>query len=119
MRKHSSHIKNESPVLAHYNLTAETKVVVDASPWDTGTGCRTSPETSRRQLSTDCVWWYRSLTDVEQKYGHIEKEGLAILFGCEHFHMYLYGRSFELETDDRPLEHICQTRKMETSTPRV
>jgi hypothetical protein len=37
--------------------------------------------------------------------------------------MYLYGRSFELETDDRPLEHITisamQTRKMETSTPRV
>lgn len=52
----------------------------------------------------------RSLTDVEQKYGHIEKEGLAIVFGCEHFHMYLYGRSFELETDHRPLEHIYKPK---------
>ena len=32
------------------------------------------------------------------------------MFGCEHFHSYLYGRSFELETDHRPLEHIYKAK---------
>ena len=39
----------------------------------------------------------RSLTDVEQKYGYIEKEAPAIVYGCEHFPIYLYGRRFKLE----------------------
>ncbi|CAB3985042.1 Transposon Tf2-9 poly, partial [Paramuricea clavata] len=96
-----------SPVLAHYNLTAETKVVVDASPWALGSVLlQKQADDNYRPIA----YGSRSLTDVEQKYGHIEKEGLAIVFGCEHFHMYLYGRSFELETDHRPLEHIYKAK---------
>ena len=59
----------------------------------------------------------RSLTDVEQKYGHIEKEALAILYGCEHFHMHLYGRRFELETAHRPLDHIYKAKPQRKPTP--
>ncbi|CAB4022598.1 Hypothetical predicted protein [Paramuricea clavata] len=96
-----------SPVLAHYNLTAETKVVVDASPWALGAVLlQKQADDNYRPIA----YGSRSLTDVEQKYGHIEKEGLAIVFGCERFHMYLYGRSFELETDHRPLEHIYKAK---------
>jgi len=54
------------------------------------------------------------------KYGQIEKESLAIVFGCEHFHLYLYGRRFELETDHRPLEHIFKPKNTgKPSPPRV
>ncbi|CAB3999688.1 Hypothetical predicted protein [Paramuricea clavata] len=96
-----------SQVLAHYNLTAETKVVVDASPWALGAVLlQKQADDNYRPIA----YGSRSLADVEQKYGHIEKEGLAIVFGCEHFHMYLYGRSFELETDHRPLEHIYKAK---------
>ncbi len=96
-----------SPVLAHYRLTAETKVVVDASPWALGALLlQKQADDSYRPIA----YGSRSLTEVEQKYGHIEKEGLAIVFGCEHFHSYLYGRSFELETDHRPLEHIYKAK---------
>ena len=34
----------------------------------------------------------KSLTDTETCYANIEQELLAIIFGCEKFHTYLYGR---------------------------
>ena len=96
-----------APVLAHYSLTAETKVVVDASPWAIGA---VLPQKQADDSYRLIAYGSRSVTDVEQKYGHIEKEALAIVYGCEHFHMYLYGRRFELETDHRPLEHIYRAK---------
>ena len=108
-----------SPILAHYSLSAKTRVVVDASPWAVGAVLL--------QEQTDmsfCPVAYgsRSLTDTERKYGQIEKEALPIIFGCEHFHRYLFGREFELETDHRPLEHIYAakpTNSSKSQPPRI
>ena len=36
----------------------------------------------------------KSLTDTETWYANIERELLAIIYGCEKFHTYLYGRTF-------------------------
>ena len=36
----------------------------------------------------------RSLTSAEKNYSAIEGETLSIVFGCERFHEYLYGRPF-------------------------
>ena len=33
----------------------------------------------------------RTLSETEQKYAQIEKEMLAIVFGCKHFHQYYLG----------------------------
>ena len=49
----------------------------------------------------------KSLIDTETWYANIERELLAIIFGCEEFHTYLYIRSFVVETDHKPLEMIC------------
>ena len=49
----------------------------------------------------------KSLTDTKTRYANIEQELLAIIFGCEKFHTYLYGRSFVVESDHKPLEMIC------------
>ena len=49
----------------------------------------------------------KSLMDTETRYVNIEQELLAIIFGCEKFHTYLYGRSFVVESDHKPLEMIC------------
>ena len=48
----------------------------------------------------------KSLTDIETRYANIERELLAIIYGCEKFHTYLYGRTFVVETDHKPLEMI-------------
>ena len=45
----------------------------------------------------------------------LRKKRLALVFGCEKFHQYLYGRDFAAETDHKPLEII--RRKPLQSTP--
>lgn len=46
----------------------------------------------------------RSLSDVERRYSQTEKEALALVWACERFHMYLFGK--ELLTDHKPLQFI-------------
>ena len=48
----------------------------------------------------------KSLTDTETCYANIKRELLAIIYGCEKFHTYLYSRTFIVEMDHRPLEMI-------------
>lgn len=52
------------------------------------------------------AYGHRSLSDVERRYSKTEKESLAIVWGCEHFAIYLIGIKFYLVTDHRPLEFI-------------
>ena len=74
-------------------------------------GVRSSIATaaSRFHTPTNCLW--KSITNGSWNGIPSIREGtLAIVFGCEHFHQYLYGRHFELETDHRPLEHIFKPK---------
>ena len=49
----------------------------------------------------------KALTKSQQNYAQIEKEMLAIVFGCTRFHEYIFGlRTVEIETDHKPLEMI-------------
>ena len=48
----------------------------------------------------------KSLTDTETRYANIKRELLAIICGCEKFHTYLYGRTFIMEMNHKPLEMI-------------
>ena len=59
------------------------------------------------QDSKPIAFTSKSLTDTETRYTNIKWELLAIVFGCEKFHTYLYGRSFVVESDHKPLEMIC------------
>ena len=46
------------------------------------------------------------LSDAETRYANIEREMLAVVFGCERFHTYVFGKSVTIESDHRPLEMI-------------
>ena len=48
----------------------------------------------------------KSLMDTKTRYANIERELLAIIYGCEKFHTYLYRRTFIVETDHKPLKMI-------------
>lgn len=41
-----------------------------------------------------------------QLFPQIEKEALAVKFGCRKFHQFIYGQDIEIETDHKPLESI-------------
>ena len=58
----------------------------------------------------------KSLTDTETCYANIERELLAIVFGCKKFHTYLYGRTFVIESDHKPLDMISMKNLTRSSS---
>ena len=57
----------------------------------------------------------KALTKTKCRYANIEREILAVVFGAEQFCTYIYGRSFTIESDHKPLESI--SRKNLADTP--
>jgi hypothetical protein len=82
------------------DLTSDkTKVIiVDASP--IGLGALLSQ--SGRLISHGS----RALSHVETRYSQTDREALAIAWGCQHLHLYLFGNEFTIITDHKPLETI-------------
>ncbi|KAK2720773.1 hypothetical protein QYM36_004599 [Artemia franciscana] len=60
----------------------------------------------------------KALSTTEQNYSQLEKELYAIVFGCKHFHHYIYGRKTIVTTDHRPLETIL-SRPLHTAPARL
>ena len=52
----------------------------------------------------------RAMSNSEINYAPIEKEMLAIVFGCEGFNMYTHGAEVEVHSDHKPLESIFKKR---------
>jgi hypothetical protein len=52
----------------------------------------------------------RSLSDIERRYSQTDKEALGLVWACERFHEFLFGKTFELFTDHKPLEFIFSAK---------
>ena len=76
----------------------ETTLQVDAS--------MKGPSAALTQDRKPVAFASKALTDAESRYANIERELLAVVYGCAKFHTYLYGRSFTVHTDHKPLESI-------------
>ncbi|KAJ1181498.1 hypothetical protein NDU88_006705 [Pleurodeles waltl] len=86
--------------LRYFDPQKNTKIAVDAGP--KGLGAVLLQE----QLGgvwSPVAYASRSLTDTEQRYSEIEKEAIAVHWGCKHYHIYVYGRPFVVTTDHKPL----------------
>ncbi|XP_071837501.1 uncharacterized protein [Apostichopus japonicus] len=89
-------------MLGYFDPNAKTKVITDASPVGLG-GILVQIQAGQPHI---IAYASRSLSDVEKRYSQTEKEALGIVWACERFHIYLYGISFELLTDHKPLQYI-------------
>ena len=58
------------------------------------------------------------LTGTDTRYANIERELLAVLYSCERFHAYLFGRLFVVESDHNPLESI-HLKHLTSAPPRL
>ncbi|XP_012941600.2 uncharacterized protein LOC106012630 [Aplysia californica] len=97
------HIKDclsADTALAHFNPALEVGISCDAS--DVGIGCvlfHRYSDGSERPIANVS----KTLTQTQRRYSQIQKEALAIIFGLNKFHQFLYGRRFILVTDHKPL----------------
>lgn len=60
-----------------------------------------------------------TISETEQRYAQIEKEALAIIWACEKFDTFLRGRTFEFETDHKPLVTLLLTKNLVNIPPRI
>ena len=94
-----------SPVMSYFDIRNETQLIVDASP--VGLSAILTQRPPGKNIPPNVIAYAsRALTPTEQRYSQTEKEALAIVWGIEHFHIYLYGAPFTLYTDHKALEII-------------
>ncbi|KAJ8030205.1 hypothetical protein HOLleu_26545 [Holothuria leucospilota] len=112
-------IKNvliSTEVLAHYDPKLETIVATDASVAGLGAVLyQIQPDGKRRPVFHAS----RSLNDAERNYAVIEKEALAVCWGCDKFSEYLLGLEFTVETDHKPLVSLLMTKELTKLPPRI
>ena len=99
---------SKHPVLQYYDESKALKVSTDASK--DGIGAVLLQETDGEWMPV--AYASRSMTAAERNYAQIEKEQFGVVFACERFHVYIYGRSVIVETDHNPLiaiskKHLC------------
>ena len=97
-----------APVLAHYDITQKLKLAADASSYGIGAVIsHVYDNGSERPIA----YASRTLSRSEKNYSQIDKEALALIFGVQKFHTYLYGRNFILVTDHKPLVMLLGPKK--------
>ena len=107
---------SKTPVLALYDPNRETTVSADASSCGLGAVLRQSTNGSLRPVA----YASRAMTQTEQRYSPIEKEALATTWSLERFNDYLYGMSFHVETDHKPLVSLLSSKKnLDELSPRI
>ena len=90
---------SDQAVLSYYEVGLPCRLTVDAGP--KGIGLILSQKKKKGWQAVACH--SRSLTDAEQRYSQLEREALAIRWGCERCYQYLIGSQFTVVTDHKPL----------------
>ena len=96
--------------MAYYDVTKPITLEVDAS--QKGLGAALVQEKKPIAFAS------KTLTKTQSNYSNIEREMLSLVHGVERFHTYLYGRSFTIITDHKPLEMICN-KPIASAPPRL
>ena len=89
-----------SKLLIHFDSSLPLVLACDASQYGIGAVlAHRLPDGSERPIG----YVSRTLNIAERNYSQLEKEGLACVFGVKRFYSYLFGHSFQLITDHKPL----------------
>ena len=95
-------------VLTHYDPKRPLILAVDASPIGVGAVLsHTYEDGSERPIQ----FASQTLSKVQQRYSHNDKEAYAVIYGVRKFHQYIYGRTFTLVTDNRAISQIFAPTK--------
>ncbi|XP_045446678.1 uncharacterized protein K02A2.6-like [Melitaea cinxia] len=103
-------ILTEKPVLQFFDEKLPVVLSVDSSKDGLGAVLL--------QNGLPVAYASKALSECQQRYAQIEKELLAILFGCERFHQFIFGRHITIETDHNPLIGIIK-KPLNSTSPRI
>ena len=101
---------SKNVTLPYFNPRSDTILQIDASKKGLGAVIL--------QDSKPVMFASRALTGAEKNYQNLERECLAMIWGMEKFHYFLYGKHFTLETDKKPLVSIYRKHMVEIP-PRI
>jgi hypothetical protein len=93
----------QATVLSYYDSSKPFRLQFDASSKVICACCL--------QNGKPIAYTSKTLTLTETRYAQIEKEMLAILFGCTRFKHYVYGRRTVVESDCNPIDLVSFMRK--------
>jgi len=108
-----------NPLLRYPDFTREFLVYADASGYGIGAvlaqvqyipPSKTDPKALHGEHEVVIAYTSRHLDDRERIWNISEKECLAIVHAIEHFRPYLYGRTFRVFTDHKPLETLMKKK---------
>ena len=89
---------SQAPVLRYFDVNKDITLSVDASSEGLGVVLI--------QEGQPVAFGSRALTDCQKRYAQIEKELLAIVYGCEKFKQYVYGKTLHVEIHHMPLDTV-------------
>ncbi|GBN74825.1 Retrovirus-related Pol polyprotein from transposon 297, partial [Araneus ventricosus] len=95
------HLSTFEDITTFFDPRAESEIVVDASPFSFGAVLQ--------QRGKPIAFSSSTLTPSQRNYARIEKELLAVVYGCKKFHQYVYGTKFKIYSDHKPL--IAMSKK--------
>ena len=72
--------------------------------------CNTLARTARRKTKPN-LFASRFLSDTKKKYAIIELELLVVVWGLEHFRLYIYGKPNKLLTDHQAFESFIEQNR--------
>ena len=96
--------------LQYYDLNEEVHLEVDASIKGLGGALV--------QNNKPVAFASKALTSAQANYSNIERECLAVVYGIQRFHHYLYGRPFTVISDHKPPEVILH-KPLHYAPPRI
>ncbi|KII72602.1 Transposon Tf2-9 polyprotein [Thelohanellus kitauei] len=94
-------------LLVHFDESRDIHIYTDASNKGVG-AVLMQPGADNRDYPVVCA--SRTLNSSERNYSVTEKEALSIIFAIKKFNQYLYGRSFKIFSDHKPLERLLSHR---------
>ena len=103
-----------APVLKFYDPNLPIRIRTDSS----SEGLGAMIEQNHHDLWFPIAFASRALNHSEKNYAQIERETLSVVFGCEKFHEYVYGREFIIQNDHQPLKTIL-SKTITECPPRI